>query len=99
MDQLHARYADPFSFVTGMIQTGRFSEFVDNFVTTLNKEKEEDHIWNLYLHKVWEGSYKEFKDSIEVNIRHQEMSDEDIETALKHTQHIMKTFSPEQGGE
>jgi hypothetical protein len=99
MDQLYTRYADPFSFINGMIHTGRFSEFVESFVDTVNKEKEEEHTWNFYLHKVFEGSYKEFKESLDVNTRHQEMSDDDIEAALQHTMHIMNNFNPEQGGE
>lgn len=99
MDQLYKRYADPFSFVNGMIQTGRFCEFVESFVDTLNEEKEEEHTWNFFLHKVFEGSYRDFKNSIETDKQNQEMSDDDIEAALQHTMQIMNNFNPEQGGE
>ena len=40
MDLLFQRYASPFLFVDGMIQTGRFAEFVIEFIKTTNQEKE-----------------------------------------------------------
>ena len=95
MDLLYQRYASPFSFVDGMIQTCRFSEFVDSFLEKVGKEKEEKLDWEYFLHKVWEGSYQEFKEEIKVNKQNQNMSKRTIETTVQDSLDILKNFSPE----
>lgn len=95
MDLLYQRYASPFSFIDVMIQTGRFYEFVVEFVKTSNKEKEEQQNWEFFLHKVWEGTYGEFKKDIEVNRENQKMSATKIETTVKDSLKILGNFKPE----
>jgi hypothetical protein len=99
MDRLYQRYAYPFSFIDGMILTMRFEEFVTEFVSIVGKEKEEKADWEFFLHKVWDGSYKEFKDSIETNKNNQNMSKRTIETTVKESMNILKNFKPDKGGE
>ena len=99
MDLLFKRYASPFSFVDGMIQTCRFSEFVDSFVETVGKEKEEEINWEFFLHKVWEGSFQNFKEELENNKQNQSMSKGTIETTVQHSMNILNNFSPNEGGE
>lgn len=99
MDQLFKRYADPFPFVDGMIQTGRFCEFVENFVDTVKSEKEERHQWDFFLHKVWEGTFQDFRDGIKISKQNQAMSEQAMETTIKSSMNILKNFSPETGGE
>lgn len=99
MDLLFKRYASPFLFIDGMLQTGRFDEFVVEFVQTYNKETEEQMNWEFYLNKVQEGSYKDFVDEIENNKNNQEMSEERIEEIVQHSMNILNNFDPTQGGE
>ena len=99
MDLLYKRYASPNSFMDGMIQTGRFCEFVNNFVKTVNEEKEEQLDWEFWLHKVWEGTFQEFKDDIATNKRNQTMSKQTIEATIKDSLSILKNFKPDEGGE
>jgi hypothetical protein len=47
-----------------MISTGRFFEFVQEFVKTYLEEKKESEIWEYWLHKVFDQSLEEFKASI-----------------------------------
>lgn len=47
-----------------MISTGRFFEFVQEFVKTHNEEQEDKTIWEFWLHKVFDQSLEEFKESI-----------------------------------
>ena len=98
MDLLFKRYASPFSFVDGMIQTCRFSEFVDSFVETVGKEKEEEINWEFFLHKVWEGSFQNFKEELDNNKQNQSMSKGTIETTVQHSMNILNNFSPNEGG-
>ena len=99
MDLLFKRYADPIPFVDGMIRTGRFHEFVVNFLKTVNKEKEDQLDWEFFLHKVWEGSFKDFKDDINTNKQNQAMSDQAMETTIKESMKILKNFNPAKGGD
>ena len=99
MDQLFKRYADPFLFLNGYIQTGRFSEFVDSFIEKIGKEKEEQTQWEYYLHKVWEGSFGEFRESLEADEQNLNMSETTIETTIKDSLSILKNFKPKEGGE
>ena len=100
MDLLYQRYASPFSFMDGMIQTGRFVEFVVNLVETVNKEKSDDSAWDFYLHKVWDNiTFADFKADLENNIKNQTMSEQSIETTVQNSMNILKNFNPEQGGE
>ena len=99
MDLLFKRYADPFSFINGMILTGRFDEFVSSFMQTINDEKEEETKWQFFLHKVLEGSYEDFKNRLKIRTEHQNMSERTIETTVKHSMNILQNFNPEKGGE
>lgn len=99
MDLLFKRYASPFLFVESMIQTGRFSEFVDEFVRTINSENEEQMNWDFYLHKVQEGSFKDFVDELETNNQNQGMTQEAIESTVQQTMDILNNFNPVERGE
>lgn len=100
MDLLFKRYANPFPFVDGMIQTGRFSEFVRSFIEKENSEREEQTAWEFWLHKVWEGSFAEFKNDMESDKKNKQMSEQTMETTIKDSMNILKNFNPiEKGGD
>lgn len=96
MDLLFTRYASPFSFIEGWMQTGRFSEFVDDLVHTRNEENKEKANWEFYLHKVQnpEMSYQDFVNEIEENERLQNMTDDDKASALQTAFDILGNFNP-----
>ena len=100
MDLLSSRYANPCFFMDGMIQTGRFSEFVDEFIKTNNREKEDKFDWEFFLHKVQDMTFKEFKDHIKINSETQNMSAKNIETTINDSLNILGNFTPtNEGGE
>jgi hypothetical protein len=96
MDLLHQRYASPFSFMGAMMQSGRFSEFVDEIVQTYNEDRKEKSLWDFYLHKVNnpEVTFKDFLDEIETNEKLQNMSDDDKADALQTAMNILGNFNP-----
>lgn len=94
MDRLYQRYADPFSFINGMIRTGRFAEFVSDFMAATDSEKE----WEVWLHKVFDVTYSEFKQGIEDTKKNQQMSSGAIETTINESMNILNDFNPSQNG-
>lgn len=96
MDLLFKRYADPFSLVTGYIQTSRFCEFIKVFF----EEKAEDEKWEFYLHRVWNKSYQDYCDELKNSISNKTMSERDMEATIKKSMNILGNFSPpsEEGG-
>lgn len=93
MDLLFKRYADPFSLLNGYIQTSRFCEFI----TTFCEQKVEEDRWEFYLHKVWNKTYTEFCDALQVSQDLQEMSEAEMEATVKKSMAILGNFNPETG--
>ena len=91
MDLLFKRYADPFSLLNGYIQTSRFCEFIN----VLCEQKIEDDRWELYLHKVWDKSFAEFNESLNVTQAQVQMSEFEVETTVKKSMDILGNFNPE----
>lgn len=99
MDRLFARYADPFSFINGMIQTGRFREFVDSLWFTSEQEKNDREIWDFFLHRIFDKSFDDFKEELRINSMNRNMSERTVETTIIDSMNILKKISPEKGGE
>ena len=98
MDLLFKRYASPYSFIQGMIDTGRFEEFVKNFVLTVNKEKSDKTEWEFFLHKVFDKSYNEWQEEVRTINKNQQISAVDVETIIKHTNDIINQFKSQNEG-
>lgn len=88
MDLLFSKYASPFLLLDGLILTGRFEDFIDEFVRLENEKVK----WEFYLHKVQDKSFAEFKADIEPI---KNFSPEDIETTVTESQNILNSFKPE----
>ena len=100
MDLLFKRYASPFPFLDGMIRCGRFNEFVINLVKTVNQEREDTTDWEFFLHKVWEGSFADFRAEMKTNKENMNLSQGTIETTILHSMNILNNFNPDvDGGE
>lgn len=106
MDLLFKRYADPFSFINGMILSGRFCDFVDDFIRTINreiedqnKEKEMQWHWELWLHRILDRSFNDYMNEIKNTQNNQNLSERTVETTIKHSMKILNNFNPEKGGD
>ena len=70
-----------------MIDQKRLSEFVLEFVDLENEKT----LWELYLHKVFDKSFNEFKNSIpKASVRPKE----NVETTVKNSFNILNGFNP-----
>jgi hypothetical protein len=104
MDRLFQRYAYPFPFMDGMILTGRFDSFVADFIAAENKEiafkneeKEMQFHLDVFLHRVFDKSFKDYLDEIKNNQENMEMTKTTIETTVQHSMDILHRFNPERG--
>ena len=70
-----------------MIASGRLYEFVTEFINLENDRI----LWELYLHKVFDKSFEEFKNSFSGAVTQPK---EDIETTIKDSKSILETFIP-----
>lgn len=68
-----------------MIASGRLYEFVTEFINLENDRI----LWELYLHKVFDKSFEEFKSSFAVT-----QPKKDIETTVKDSKSILESFIP-----
>lgn len=80
------------SLVNGMIRTRRFLEFVQELIQTHNEDIREKTLWEFYLHKVFDESYQDFKDSLpeEVSIP----SDAELAETISCSANILNGFNP-----
>lgn len=91
MDLLFKRYASPFVLLDTLILTNSLSDYIDDLFTFIGEEKEEQTKWEFFLHKVYNKSWKEFCDEIEIS---NDTKDVDIgETVLK-SKNILTNFTP-----
>ena len=93
MDLLFKRYASPFILLELMIQSNRFSEFVDELVEVEGEQK----LWELYLHhSILDKSFVDFKKKIMKieptnNIK---TTEKDIEATIKKSNKMLNGFNP-----
>lgn len=83
MDLCCQRYgsAGPF-LLDGYIETGRFYEFVTELYELDNETKS----WELYLHKVFDKSFTEFKESLKPV---EPMSKQKLEATINESKNIL----------
>ena len=87
---LFSKYANPYFLLDRMISSGRFFEFVMEFIDLENERKEYEY----WLHKVWDKSFEEFKRAIEPK---EEINENDIETTITDAKTILSSFVPASG--
>lgn len=88
MDLLFSKYASPFLFLDGMIETGRFTEFVLEFMEIHNDE----YLYEFWLHKVFNKTFEEFKAACTI----QTVNTADLGTTIKESEEILDNFVPEE---
>lgn len=89
MDLLFRRYASPFLLLDEIIRNNRFSEFVSEMM----KSENEHQTWEFYLHKIFDKSYSDFKESLGT-VESTTPSKADLEATLKSSENILSNFMP-----
>ena len=88
MDLLFTRYASPFLLLDQLILTNSLSGYIDDLFTIISEEKQEQTMWEFFLHKVYDKTWKE-----ETKISN-DTKDVDLgETVLK-SKTMLSNFTP-----
>ena len=87
------RYSSPFSLLDPLIENNQLSDFI----TTIHNKYVEDLEYELWLHKVYDKSFEEFKKDMSISKDAQSgyMEDEDIKTTVKKSYDILSNFRPQ----
>ena len=93
---LFQRYSDPLALLNLMIRTGRMYEFVSEIVSIKNEETEDQVLWEFWLHKDFERSFAEFRESLAKSPA-QEASEEDLKSIVQQSQAILSFVLQEEG--
>lgn len=87
----------------GMIACGRLTEFVNSFVDIhneeirdKNKELEEKTIWEIWLHRVIDKSFAEFRESL-TQEKTAAPTPEEIKSTVMESRNILAGFVPDEG--
>ena len=91
MDLLFKRYASPFLLIDQLILTNGLDKFIDDLFKFMEEEKQEQTKWEFFLHKIYDKSWKEFCNEIEVSNVENNI---DIVETLNNSKNILNNFTP-----
>ena len=96
---LYQRYTNPLELMDMMIDSGRLLEFIREAFEIRKEEIEEKQMWEIWLHKVMEGSYVQFRESVlnDTN-RNAAPTHDDLMRIASDSADMLKSFNPG-GGE
>lgn len=80
--------------IDGMIRCRRFKEFCLEIIRIRNEEKEEDTLWEFYLHRVFDKTFDEFLSSIKEQ-PDKKPSSEEIKSTILDSRNMLSDFHPE----
>lgn len=69
------------------------------FVGKLIEIKDDEMIWDIWLHKVQDKSYEEFKNLIYDMQQQNGLTKEQVETTVKESENILTNFNPNERGD
>lgn len=87
MDRINRSLSDPFFLLDELIGNGLFFDYVVKFYEI----EESEQLWDVWIHKVLDKSFNEFKNSI---IK-EEINPEKVGTTIKDSLAILSGFIPE----
>lgn len=86
------------TLIDGMISTGRLSDFVEEMVSIRNEEEEEKILYEVWLHKIFDKSFAEFRESVGTNNKTAAPTQEDIAETVRGSKELLNSFNPLCGG-
>ena len=91
MDLLFSKYASPYIFLDDLIANGDFFNWVIEFINAENERQ----IWDMWVHRIFDKTYEEFRRSVLELAQPKEVTEEQIETTVADSRSILNSFVPE----
>ncbi len=82
--------------VNQMIRTRRLEEFVKQLVEYHNEEMEDKSLWEIWLHKVFDKSFAEFRQAVTGETT-AAPTQEETKSIVKDSYDILNGFVPDEG--
>lgn len=79
-----------------MTQTQRLEEFVEAFIRTHNEEQEDKTLWEIWLHRIFDKSFVEWKDSLNGQEK-AAPTPEELRSIAQDSMNILAGFAPDSG--
>ena len=96
MDMLFTRYACPFPMLDQMIDCGRFTDYIYEFLKIRRDEEYDKAMWEMYLHhEMLHSSFDDFKKRCFVSSEEKEQREIKLGTTLKNSKQMLMDFVPE----
>lgn len=92
MDLLFKRYASPFILLDELILTKSLSAYIDDLFIIIGEEKQEQTKWEFFLHKVYDKSWKEFCEELEIS---NDTENIDLGETVIKSKNILTNFTPD----
>lgn len=92
MDLVYHRYSNPLTLLDSLIDNGMLSDYID----TLNEKAVFDFEFDVWLHKVMDMSFDDWRKQIHSNVeaRTVEMDETEIKTTVLKSSNILNGFEP-----
>ena len=82
-----------------MIQTGRLGEFIDSVIDIRNEEMEEQAAWEVWLHKEFVQSWKDFRaQNDKSSTTNAAPTQEELKKTVSESAKLLMNFCPDGGG-
>ena len=75
-----------------MLLTGRFSEFVGEIIAIRNEEQEEKTLWEFYIHRVFDQSFRDWRNSLSTTTTEEVPTEEELIATVTGSMGILADF-------
>lgn len=80
-----------------MIQQERLFEFVNELHHIQIEEEDDQKLWDIWLHRVFDKTFEEWKDQISTQQINAQASESEIGATVLNSKNILNGFNPEDG--
>lgn len=81
------------ALMDGMMRFGRLDAFITEVIDLYNEEYREKVLWEVWLHRVFDKSFAEFMESVEVNQK-AAPTQEEVSNIVMESEAVLQGFAP-----
>ena len=80
-----------------MIQQERLFEFVNELYHIQIEEEDDQKLWDIWLHRVYDKSFNEWKENLPTPQTNAQATESEIGATVLNSKNILNGFNPEDG--